>query len=322
MLSAGNRATSIGSSDIAPILGISPFGGPWEVFAQKRGLITFEETDRMRWGKRLQRPVAEGWAEDNGVKIEWLDRPFISAQREWQTASPDAIQITPRKIVEIKMVALDQWRDWHRPDDGIEDADCIPEYYFVQAQWQMSTLLLSECTVVAMLGGNQVYSYNLNFDDELEELLLDEGERFYRDHLLPGIPPPPGGSEVARKYLKAKYPRETLPIRCATDQEVQWLRRYGQVKREIEPLEAEHDALEASLKQSVGDNAGIFWGTGRRVSGKFTWKKCKDRQEVNWEALAENQLEGYSTEEKKNFYQQFTETIHGSRRVYFREDED
>ena len=170
------RRNSIGASDIPCIMGFSPFADAWTVFASKKGLIEIEETERMKWGKRLQEPIARGWSEDMGIPIEWYDKSVAHPKRKWQTCSPDALMpnFKERKaVVEVKTVSLDQAKEWGRSDEPwVEESDAIPDYVHLQVAWQMSVLDVEEAYVLAMIGGNRVWTYHLKRDLEIEAHML------------------------------------------------------------------------------------------------------------------------------------------------------
>jgi putative phage-type endonuclease len=318
------RATTIGSTDIARILGISPWGDAWSVYAEKKHLIEREpETERMFWGKRLQSTIADVWGERNNKAIEWHDKQIISAKYIWMSATPDSFVWTPSTMVrdgilEIKTVGLDQFSSWDRTTE--EDWG-VPDYYQAQAHWQMAVCDLPRCYIAPLFAGNELGSYVIERDAEIEEFFIEEGEKFWREHLMPGIEPPISGSEKARQYLQKKWPRERLKMRPPEPQELNWLNEYGSIRREQKELQGRRDTLENQLKQALGENAGFIWDLG-----KFTWKTSQ-RPKTDWKALAHRQMEGFHPEQIKAFIEEFTENK-PSRRIYFKdifnsgEDED
>jgi hypothetical protein len=78
------------ASDIAAIVGISPFADRWQIWARKQGLIAPEESERMFWGIKLQSVIAQVFAEKMDLPVEWHDRRIYHPTRSWQYASPDA----------------------------------------------------------------------------------------------------------------------------------------------------------------------------------------------------------------------------------------
>lgn len=309
------RTTSIGASEIAAIAGISPFAGPWQIYARKRGLIDPpEQTEEMFWGKAFEPVIAGIFSARMNLEIEWFDQPIYSKTRPWQRASPDAFILTApkRKVLEVKTAGQYRAGEWDR-DAGDEDG--VPEYYVAQVEWQMSTCELDEAYVAALIGGNDFRVYRIEHDPVLEEILVEEGAEFYYKHLLPGVEPPVDGSKEARDYIRKRFPRQREKLRPATVAEMEWLREYAALRAQLDLLAERKSALENQLTSAVGNHEGLEW-----PQGKFTWKRTKDRAETNWEELAKEQLTGYSQEEREALIGQHTHTVAGYRRIHFREE--
>lgn len=312
------RSSGIGASEIAAVLGISPFGDAWTVYARKMKLVEpQEQTDEMYWGKQLEPVIARVFSERMDLTVEWFDRRFYNKTRPWQYASPDGFiraETSERKriaVLECKTAGLHQSGEWDR-DTGNEDG--VPEYYLAQVEWQMSTCGLDLAYIAVLIAGNDFRVYKIPHDPVLEEILLEEGENFWRHHLMTKVEPPIGGSDRARQYLQKRFPRDRETLRPATAAETEWLVEYAELRRLLGHIEARRKELENQITQAIGNAEGLHW-----ARGKFTWKKPKDSSEIKWEELAQSQLVGFSAEEKAAFIEQYTHTIQGSRRIYFRE---
>ena len=65
------RKAGLGGSDIAAIVGISPWSTPRDIYLDKKGLAAPEqETDAMYWGTTLEDIVAREYSKRTGRKIE------------------------------------------------------------------------------------------------------------------------------------------------------------------------------------------------------------------------------------------------------------
>ena len=63
------RRTGIGGSDVPAILGISPYGSPYSVWADKLGLLPEREcSEAMRQGADLEAYVSRRFCEETGLK--------------------------------------------------------------------------------------------------------------------------------------------------------------------------------------------------------------------------------------------------------------
>lgn len=310
-------ATSgIGASEIAAVLDISPYSDPWRVFARHRGLIEPDPpTDWMRWGLKLQRPIAEMFTEDTGIPHEWYDKPFTHPERPYQRATVDALIPTvakPEAVLEIKTADLSKSGDWGKTYGEMGDEDGVPDYYLVQVQWQMSAYGLPEAYVAVLIAGNDFRVYKVRTNPELEDILLTAGEAFWRRHIMTGVEPPIGASEEARRWLSRRFPREREKLRPAEPGEFELLNEYALVRQKLGPLVERKDELESQLKLAVGEAEGI-----ESPFCKFSWKIRKGRQETNWKGLAESQLVGYSDDIRHGMIAEYTRTGDSVRAIRF-----
>jgi putative phage-type endonuclease len=309
------QTTGIGASEIAAVAGISDWEGPWEVYARKKELIDGpEQTEEMFWGKTFEPVIAGVFSARMDLPIAWHDKRVYSPTRPWQYASPDAFILTEpkRQILEIKTAGQYRAGEWDR-EAGNEDG--VPEYYVAQVAWQMSVCELDLAYIAVLIGGNDFRVYKIARDPVLEEILIEEGETFWRQYLLPGVEPPLSGSRQARDYLRKRYPREREKLRPATVAETEMLAEYASVRSQLALLEERKGVLENQLTRAIGDHEGLAW-----ERGKMTWKKARDSAKTNWEELAKEQLVGFAPDEQEGLIQQHTHVVAGSRRINFREE--
>lgn len=149
------RKGDVTATDSAALFGVSPYATMFELFHTKAGTlkVEFEETDRMRWGKRLQNAIAVGICEDNGWRIV-SDHPYLyvrSARFVGMGASPDFVVHCPKRgvgLLEIKnvdrFIAKDQWSD-----------DEAPVHIEFQLQHQLECAALPWGCIGGLIGGNE-----------------------------------------------------------------------------------------------------------------------------------------------------------------------
>ena len=309
--------TGVGASMIPAISGISPWSNKWREWAIAQGLVERPpESSRMFWGRKLQRGIAEGFSEIFGIPHEWSDRSFYHAERPWQRATVDAFIPTiaePEAVLEIKTAGLDQAAEFGRVEEGeLGDEADIPEHYLAQLNWQMDVHGLKVAYLAVLISGNDFRCYRAVYDEALAAILREDGWEFWSQNVMGGIEPEIEPSDEADQYLKRRYPRDVEKIRLARDGEIQLLDELSYVRLALGPLEKRKAELEIQLKQAVGDAAGI-----ESARAKFTWKKFRDSQEVNWQKLAESQLTGYADDIRHSMIAEVTETKPGTRRVHF-----
>lgn len=160
------RALRVGGSDIAAVMGRSPWESRFSLWHRKQGLIgPVEETEPMRWGTLLEPVVAADFARRHP---EWDVRSaatFVSAEHDFQTAAPDRLlyrnRITSRPtcVYEGKTA---------RSADGFGDpgTDEVPPYYADQVQWYLDCLGLDVAVLAVLIGGSDYREYQLTRDPE------------------------------------------------------------------------------------------------------------------------------------------------------------
>ena len=274
-----DRRSGIGGSDVAAVLGLDPRRSPFDVFLEKRGEAPpFQQNNRTRWGTRLQKAIADGYAEETGRQVKWLDVGMRHPDREFHTGHPDAICI-PRaenRAVEVKNAGGDQLHRW-----GTRGTDDVPERAFFQGLWYMPLLQVTRIDYAVLFGGNDLGVYTQERDEELEATVIERVEKFWRDHVLAGVPPPISATETARDYLRSKFPRHVEEIRPATDEEAANALLLRGVRNVVARQSKLEEELENRLKLSIGDAAGIEGEFGR-----ITWKASKNATKTEWELIA------------------------------------
>jgi hypothetical protein len=167
---------TIGASDIAGILGLSPWQTPAQVWARMRGLTPPSESNAMRRGQTLELGILIEYAERNDLSFYprwWPNERHIRRQTaphrpglyrgppysddgktrihhptvDWMTCRPDAYEIETwrgiTRLVEVKTTR--SFADWQTADG----TPILPPAYFVQVQWQMMVTNVNETVVEA-----------------------------------------------------------------------------------------------------------------------------------------------------------------------------
>ncbi len=182
------RRGDVTATSAASLFGVSPYQTPFDLFHRLAGnvVVIIEESDRMKWGKRLQAAIARGICADHGWKI--VDSyPFIyarSATCPGMGASPDYVirdVARPERglgLLEIKnvdkFVAKDDWTD-----------DEAPVHIEMQVQHQLHACDLAWGVIGGLVGGNDVKVYERERDravgDEIAVRITDMHDRVRRN---------------------------------------------------------------------------------------------------------------------------------------------
>ena len=301
------RRTGFGSTDTAAIFGVDPWRDAYSVWTSKHfPPREDEQTPEKLLGQCLQRGIFDYYKATTGYNAEWRDQTVRHPQIPWLVGTPDAVVPDLRKVVEIKTI-LHNHNQWGSPEDGD-----IPEHYLMQAWHQMALLDYDTCDLVPLVrGGVQIYT--IRRDPEVEKAMLQRLQEFWTRYIVGDEEPPIGPSEWTTNWIKQRFPNHRPDLRNATEEEVEWLESYADIREALEPLEERKAELENRLRRAVADNEGIVW-----ENGKFTWKKTKDSEETDWHALACELLAHYpSNEEAQRLLARWTQPKPGHRRMRF-----
>lgn len=175
------RKTHLGGSEIAAVLGLSPWTSPFSLWHMKAGLIPpTPDTPAMEWGRRLEPVVAAKFCDQHpdlpALPAHFQGFSFAHPERRWQTASPD-LRLCPLTdadggptFVEIKTSArADSW--W----------DGVPVYYRTQVLWTMDVLGVDTAWLAVLIGGSDYREYPFVLDADAEAdlaVMRSAGEEF------------------------------------------------------------------------------------------------------------------------------------------------
>ena len=191
------RRGGLGASDIAALMGISPWASPWSVWADKCGLLPPEpENEYMAAGRWLERAIGPWFEDVTGLAVAGEQMWCTHKQNDWARCTPDGFvfDVPPGALLSqgADAVAMDIA---HGPFEvkvlGFGKRwDPIPPYYQAQGQWQMYVTDMPKC-FFAVLHGRRLEVYELDRDPADIEFMVERAECFWRDHVLAGVPRPP-----------------------------------------------------------------------------------------------------------------------------------
>lgn len=165
------RQTALGGSEIAAVLGLSPWESAFSLWHKKAGHHLSEDGNAStEWGTRLEPAILDKWCEGR-TEAPLTRRTYL--RDDWMLASPDALieTGTGTEVVEIK-TAHDA-DDWGRPG-----TDEIPPYYLTQTRWYLGVLGLDVAHLAVLIGGSDYREYRIEQNAEDWALMVREGKSF------------------------------------------------------------------------------------------------------------------------------------------------
>ncbi len=122
------RRAGVGASDVAGIMGRSPWASPYSIWTDKVGLAPLDDdpTDQMLWGQYAERAVVPWFETVTGLAVTGEQRVVVHSNG-WARCTIDGEIPEADAVLEIKTTS----------DTADEWADTIPAHYQCQAQWSM-----------------------------------------------------------------------------------------------------------------------------------------------------------------------------------------
>jgi putative phage-type endonuclease len=182
------RANGIGGSEIAAVLGLSPFESAFSLWHRKRGLILpVQESEEMYWGKVHEPGICARYAELHPEQTIIPAGTYHGTGRPWQIVNPDrfAVSKTSGAIEILEAKTSRDAEGWGEPG-----TDQVPVYYRAQVRWYLNALALRRAILAVLIAGSEYREYVIEADDADAELMLTRGEAFMqslRNDIRPAI---------------------------------------------------------------------------------------------------------------------------------------
>ncbi len=265
----------IGGTAIGKIMGVSPYGGPIDVYREIVEGVKLPDSAFLKRGRLMEGVIAQEYEDETGIELDRTDlSPMAHPNVPYFTASPDALA-GPTKGVEFKTADWSQIDKWGEPG-----SDDIPEQYLLQCAWYMMVCDRSVWDVAVIKGNRPLEIYTVHRNLTLENALVEAGHKFYREHIEPRIPPPVDGSPGYTTFLKEKYKENTDTLIYPTPEMEIWANDYIEAKRNLKKAEEAETLAKNHLLQFMQDNDRMH-GSDWKISNRVT-----TRSSVDWKGVA------------------------------------
>lgn len=185
------RRTGIGGSDVAAILGLSPWRTPLDVWLDKTGQSQpVAESAPMRWGSLLEPVILDEFERETGLQVKRNLPMFQHTAHGFMLANIDGA--TDGGIVEAKTARSD--KDWGEPGSAE-----IPVYYQTQVAHYLAVTGAQLAFVPVLIGASDFRIYQVERDDSFVADLIEAERAFWVDHVQAGVPPQPINAADALK---------------------------------------------------------------------------------------------------------------------------
>lgn len=251
------RRSGVGSSDVAAILGVSPWATAWSVWADRMGIGSESSGAPMEWGTRMEGAVIDWCAARRGYVATRNSASVAHPERPWMRATPDAL-VGDDGLVEAKTArTAAEWGaecEITTYTDGHEEV--VPAHYYLQCQWQLAVTGRQWCDL-AVAVWPELRVYRLHRDDEVIRMVVERIGAWWQRHIVEGEAPPQDGTQAARSWWASQHPGDKAAKRPATSQEADTLAALASIRRQMRDLEAQAKPLEQAIREAIGDGYRI-----------------------------------------------------------------
>ena len=236
------RRQGIGASDIAAVMGLSPWSTPLQVWVSKTvdDVPEVEQSEDMKWGLRMESAILDEFEQRHGQPATDRGTLWRNTDRPWMLATPDGMTYTNTDDGWLAVVDAKKTDSWSW-DDG------IPQQYLIQVQWQMAVTGAPQAYLVALHRGRRLEIYPITADPELQQELIEAGEHFWT-YVESETPPAAVADDNA--YMASLYPTaEERPVEISPE----IVSELRQAKDTMKTAKARVDAAEVALKEAMAD---------------------------------------------------------------------
>ena len=174
------RSKRVTATNIAAIMGISPWKTAMDLFNDKMGMgKPFITNPAIEHGKAMEDPIREYYEAKVG---EWFPPAVVVGPEGWELASLDGINSAKTRTLEIKTCGKKVFEEALKGN--------VPSYYISQVQFGMMCVPTAiDCELVFYNCG--IYAHViLERDEEYITELYEAGKEFYETSIVAKLPPP------------------------------------------------------------------------------------------------------------------------------------
>lgn len=266
---APDRTKFIGGSDIAAILGISPWRTATDLWLDKiRPRVEDSSNAQVkRRGQRLEPYIVDMIRDEYGLSITARNERYVDADVPFFAAEIDAE--AGDENIEIKTVHPFKSRDW-----GDEDSDELPLHYAAQAQWGLGIRRAPRCRVFALIG-DDLRHFVVERDDETIAAMRQRALDFWQTFVIPKVQPPLDFADSKTlDTLRKLYPGTDGSTVAASPMHEHWRAVLDTATDAVKKYQGVVDGARAHLLAEMGNAALLAFDDGKAFRRKAVAKKA------------------------------------------------
>jgi len=261
------RRQGITGTDVVKIIGASRYGGPLDVYLDKRVGEEDRDNEPARWGRLLEDDVAREWARRHGEGTRIRRAGLVRHHRHrHHMVTCDRLVVGQAAVLECKTTSAFKADDW---------ADGIPQHVTIQTQWQMHVTGYNVAHIAALIGGQRLASFTVERDQPVIDYLVEEADRLW-ECVQAGTPPKVHPGLLTDDALDRLHPDRAGAVELSVDEAQFWVARYREASDAERAAAATKNEAKLALVQMLG-GADVGTVAGRPV---ITYKATSASVEV------------------------------------------
>ena len=275
-----HRRKGIGGSDAAAIVGLNPWCSPFDVYADKLGLIPEQEdNEAMRQGRDLEGYVASRFTENTDKKVRRRNAILHHPEHTFMTANIDRWVVGENAGLECKTTSVLNRAKFSQGE--------FPPNYYVQCVHYMAVTGAERWYLAVLILNKAFHVFTIERDENEIAALIEAEKHFWTNHIMKQIPPAPDGSESTSEIIKQLFPEAKEGFTASLYGYEDKIQAYLDLDAQIKELEKKKEAIKQELQMAI-DEAEI----GRAQGYVVEWKN-QVRQTLDTQKLKKEQAEIY-----------------------------
>jgi putative phage-type endonuclease len=288
---AASRANGLGGSDVAAILGFSPWKTPFEVWEAKVApeKIPALDSEMLWWGLALEPIVRDRYAQRLGVDViapeklsayfkntrPWNAINLVIGEEPWMIAAPDGWIPSMNRGYEGKCSARKSG-EW-----GAEGSEEVPAHYFVADSWYMKICEAFGWNFGVLFSGNTLQEYRIERDPVFERNMTEVARAFWHDYVVKKTEPPIDQTVSCGAYFARKFSLSTGEVITKPSQEIlDFTAEMRAASEQKATWEAREREANNHLRALIGDAQKAI-----TPMGSVGWVRPEKKLVTDWEAV-------------------------------------
>ena len=242
------RRSGLGGSDISTLLGLNPYSNRLQLYLEKvEGLeIDLSDNEAIVWGNLLEEAIANRYSEVTGKEV-YSSKTAFHPKYHYFLANPDGLIRNEKRGLEIKNVGIRSSHLW-----GESGSQIIPEYYYTQVMHYLFVMDYDYWDVAVLIGGQELRIYTFERDREFDQIIINAGTQFWKEHVEPKVPPDADwnapNSKSILKNLYGKSDGEEIDL---GDELVKWRDVWLEAKEILKKYHQVSDGAQSHILASM-----------------------------------------------------------------------